>query len=175
MDNKPTFDMLIEKHGKEIYSYLWRLLYDPADADDCFQDVFLRAFTAYPRLKATSNYRAWLYRIAINTSNTFRRRRGRLAGRTTDLDPEIHSNGQSPADLVDQALSLARVRKAVDNLPKKQRAALLLRKYQRLSYTEIANALSCSTESARSNVYQALKKLRRELVPLEDTPVGDDR
>jgi RNA polymerase sigma-70 factor (ECF subfamily) len=174
MDNKPVFDLLIKRHGQEIFNYLWRLLYDYADAEDCFQDVFIRAFRAYPRLTATANYRAWLYRIATNTANTFRKRRNRLSQQITDLNPEVLQDGPDTAELVDRRLAFSNVLQAVDKLPEKQRAALLLRKYQELSYTEIASTLACSNESARANVYQALKKLRGELIPPEDRFEGDN-
>jgi RNA polymerase sigma-70 factor (ECF subfamily) len=175
MENHPPFDLLIQRYGTEIYAYLCRQLYDSTDAEDCFQDVFLRAFNAYPRLKAPANHRAWLYRIATNTASTFKKRRGRLAFKTEDLHPEIIQDGPTTAELVDRRLAFSKVIGAVERLPKKQRAALILRKYQGLSYEEIAQALTCSSDSARSNVYQALKKLRAELAPLENPPEGDDR
>ncbi len=175
MEQKPAFDKLIERHGPEILSYLWRQLYDTADSEDCFQDVFLRAFRAYPRLKPPANYRAWLYKIATNTANTFRLRRERLATRTANLDPELLQDGPTTADIVNRRLILTTTLEAVKKLPEKQRAALLLRKYQGLAYAEIGTALGCSSDSARANVYQALKKLRAELKPLENNLEGDEQ
>lgn len=173
MEQKPAFDDLIERHGPEIFAYLWRQLYNYDDAEDCFQDVFLRAFRAYARLKPPAKYRAWLYKIATNTANTFKLRRERFASRTANLDPEIPQDGPTTADLIDRRLSLSSILEAVEKLPDKQRAALLLRKYQGLAYTEIGQALGCTSESARANVYQALRKLRAELKPRENNLVGE--
>ena len=175
MELKPAFDNLIERHGPEIFSYLWRQLYDNADAEDCFQDVFLRAFRAYPRLKRPANYRAWLYKIATNTANTYKLKRKRTAMRTANLDPELLQDGPTTVDIVNRRLIFTSTLEAVERLPEKQRAALLLRKYQGLAYAEIGQALGCSPDSARANVYQALKKLRAELRPLDINLEGDER
>jgi RNA polymerase sigma factor (sigma-70 family) len=73
----------------------------------------------------------------------------------------------SVADRVERKALLEAVTRAVEELPDQQRAALIMRKYQELSYTEIAAALECSEASARANVYQAVKKLQASLVANE--------
>ena len=161
----PDFDSLIDTHSAAVFGYLWRLLRDEADAEDCLQETFLRAYRAYPRLQAEghANPTAWLYRIATNTARTHRRQQAKADSRTTALDPELISGGAGTAELADRRQALAAVATAVDALPHQQRAALILRKYQCLSYGEIAAALGCTEAAARANVYQALKKLRVEL------------
>ncbi len=159
---KPSFETLVDTHGPEIFAYIWRSLQDPHDADDCFQDTFLRAYKAYPRLKPPANYRAWLYKIATNTSATSLKRRSRLAGRTTDLHAGLPAGGATFEEQIETTLSQQALRQAVDRLPKKQKAALLLRKYQGLSYQEIGTALDTSPSAARANVYQALQKLKAQ-------------
>jgi RNA polymerase sigma-70 factor (ECF subfamily) len=163
----PDFESLIQAHSAAVFGYLWRLLRDEADAEDCLQDAFLRAFRAYPRLRAGghANPAAWLYRIATNTARTHQRQRARLASRTAALDPALvaDGDGSSPARLAEQRLTLEALARAVDALPHQQRAALILRKYQALSYGEIAEALECTEAAARANVYQAVRRLRREM------------
>jgi RNA polymerase sigma-70 factor (ECF subfamily) len=154
---KPVFEELVEAHSAELFGYLWRMLGDEADAQDVLQDTFVRAFRAYPRTH-NDNLRAWLYKIATNRART-QLRRGALRSHTP-LD-EHHASGERPIDhQVAERLDLAAVRAAVDKLPGKQQAALLMRKYQQLEYTEIGAALDCSEDAARAHVYQALKKLR---------------
>ncbi len=170
MATYPPFEELVAKHSSEIYAYLWRLMGSPEDAEDCLQDAFLRAYRAYPELvsrpkTARTNHRAWLYKIAGNAARTQLRRRSREAQRTSDLMETIASRDTPVPDQVQERLSLQQVRRAVDELPYKQRSALLLRKYQGLSYEEIAAALDSTPESARANVYQALKKLRVLFTP----------
>jgi RNA polymerase sigma-70 factor (ECF subfamily) len=167
---KPSFETLVDTHGPEIFAYLWRLLLNTDDADDCFQETFLRAYKAYSRLRPPANYRAWLYKIATNTSATFLKRRTRLAGRTADLPPDLPAGGAPFEDQLETHLSKREVRRAVERLPKKQKAALLLRNYQGLSYQEIGLALDTTPTAARANVYQAIQKLRERFAPVEKSP-----
>ena len=157
------FASLVDAHSAGLFAYLWRLLREPADAEDCLQETLLRAYRAFPRLNGHANPQAWLYRIATNTARTHLRQRARRTQRTAPLDPEAVGGGPGPADEVERRQALMRVAHAVEALPYHQRAALILRKYQALSYAEVAAALDCTEAAARANVYQALKKLRSEL------------
>ena len=164
---KSEFDALVERHSAEIFAYLWRMLRDTPDAEDCLQETFLRAFRAYSRVQAGTNYRAWLYKIATNTARSHFKRRKRSETHTTDLDPDLQADGPSLADQVERQALLVAVVRAVEELPEQQRAALIMRKYQELSYTEIGLALNCGQAAARANVYQALKKLRAQFAEAE--------
>lgn len=159
-NNKPQFDILVDAHAAEIYRYLWRMLQNEQDVEDCLQDAFLKAYLAYDRLENSANFRAWLYRIAGNTART--RLRGRL--RTGILLSEDMSDSGIPVEqLAQNQQQLEAVKDAIETLPHKQREALILRKYQELSYEEISTILDTSVEGARANVYQGLKKLRTQL------------
>ena len=158
------FEALVEAHSGEIFAYVWRLLRDTADAEDCLQETFLRAYRAFSRVKAGSNYRAWLYKIATNTARTQGKQRGRINARTIDLNPDLEADRSSPPERVEQRQLIEAVTQAVETLPHQQRAALIMRQYQALSYDDIAAALDCTTEAVRANVYQALKKLRAQFV-----------
>jgi RNA polymerase sigma-70 factor (ECF subfamily) len=157
---KPEFDELVEQHSAEIFAYVWRMLREAHDAEDCLQETFLRAFRSYGRVRAGTNYRAWLYKIATNTARSQWRRRARRDAHTTELDPDRQADEMSVADRVERKALLAAVTRAVEALPDQQRAALIMRKYQELSYAEIAAALECSEAAARANVYQAVRKLQ---------------
>lgn len=157
MKAKPEFDQLVEQHGREIYYYLYRLLRQAADAEDCLQETYLRAYRAYDRLDAGANYRAWLYRIAHNLAMTQLKQRGRNAEQLPD---ELAGGEPAVEARIEQRQLLERIHAAVRSLPAKQRSALVMRKYQELSYEEIALALDINPEAARANVYQGLKKLR---------------
>ncbi len=157
------FERLVEAHSPEIFAYLWRLTRDPQDAEDCLQETFLRAYKAYGRLNGAANQRAWLYRVATNTTLTFLTRRRRDQARAEELDPDRTSGGAGLSDVVVMQETLEEVARAVERLPARQRAALVMRKYQELEYPEIAQVLGCSQEAARANVYQALRRLRQEV------------
>ncbi|MCL5428332.1 MAG: RNA polymerase sigma factor [Chloroflexi bacterium] len=163
---KPDFEVLVEQHSGELFGYLWRLTGDEAEARDCLQDTYLRAFRAYERLQDFSNLRAWLYKIATNTARTQHARNHR---RQADPLLEPIASGEKAVELqVLERTQLAAVKQAVMALPDRQRAALMMRKYQELEYAEIAAALDCSEDSARANVYQALKKLREQFAEVYD-------
>lgn len=160
MKNKPAFESLVEAHSDELYGYLWRMTGDEADASDCLQDTFLRALRAYPRVQDFSHLRAWLYKIATNTARTQLSRNHRRQ-RTNMPLVELIASGEKGIDIqVAERTQVAAVKAAVAELPSRQRAALMMRKYQELEYAEIAATLDISEEAARANVYQALKKLR---------------
>jgi len=76
-DLKPEFAELVNAHAREIHAFLWRLLRDQSDSEDCLQSVFLNAFRAYGRMPVGANYRAWLYTIASNQARTLLKRRAR--------------------------------------------------------------------------------------------------
>lgn len=162
MSRSRDFEALVEEHSGEIFAYLWRLTQDEADAQDCLQETYIRAYRAYDRLDARANRRAWLYRIATNVALTHLKRRNRESARTAALDPGLMAADPTPGEAAIRREILAAVAAAVERLPAQQRAALILRKYQGLNYTEIAETLGCSAEAARANVYQAMRKLRSE-------------
>jgi len=150
------FDSLVDIYSKEIFGYLWRMLHNQQDTEDVFQETFIRAFRAYPKLRDNSNLRAWLYKIATNVAYTHYQRHSRIeAHYSNEFDPTWRNDVES-RDLLLSAL------RAIRSLPHKQQSALMLRKYQGLSYEEIGEVLACSAESARANVYQAVKKLQAQ-------------
>jgi RNA polymerase sigma-70 factor (ECF subfamily) len=159
MAAQPTsFTELVERHRGEILAYARRLLGREQDAQDVCQDALMRACRAFGRLPRGANARAWLYKITTNTAfNAMKRGRKRRA-RIADVGVESLPSSSLPVP--ERVRQLAAVRKSVDRLPRKQRAALMQRYFQGLEYGEIAMSLGCSEASARANVYQAIRKLR---------------
>jgi RNA polymerase sigma-70 factor (ECF subfamily) len=108
-----------------------------------------------------------LYAVATNAARSYGRSASRRGRREQALDPELADGKPSVAEVAEHRQRLRDVAAAVRRLPRKQQAALLLRKYQGLEYDDIAVALGCSPEAARANVYQALRRLRIWLVEEE--------
>jgi len=162
--SKPSFDSVISLYSAEIFAYLWRHLYGRDDAEDCLQEVFLRAFKAYERLDGDANIRAWLYKIATNEVMSYHRKRNRKFNYQGIFDQDLVSTDSSPIQQLEMKERFEVLMGAVNALPHRQRSAFLLRKYHELSYVDIARILDCSEEAARANVYQALKKLRVRFV-----------
>ena len=154
----PTLAMLVDRHSQELYAYLWRMLMDAEDAEDCLQQTFLQAHRNLGRLRPDSNLRAWLYRVAGNVGRScLRKRRRQVAWVVDDVAEDLPAEGDDPA----QNLEHAWIREAMLRLPPRQHEALILRKYQELDYEAIARVQGNSPQAARANVYQALKRLRQ--------------
>jgi RNA polymerase sigma-70 factor (ECF subfamily) len=156
-----SFSVLIERYGDEIYRYAWHLARNQADADDLYQETLLKAFRAYTRLPADANHRACLYKIASNTFiSDLRKRRDHAL--TDTMEYQLADPAPDPVSGIDARDLLSDVEVFVNQLPPKQRMALVLRKYQNLGYDQIATALNSSEDAARANVHEALRKLRQQ-------------
>ncbi|HEX9296046.1 MAG TPA: RNA polymerase sigma factor [Polyangiaceae bacterium] len=154
------FQYLVVEHHGEIYRYLVRITGRSTDADDLSQETFLRAFRAYASGKLCGDARAWLFAIATNLMrNHFRsqKRRQRAHDAMMMRDVATEPDGASGREVGEI------IEEVVAELPLKQRAAFLQRKVHGFEYDTIAKNLGCSPDSARANVFQATKKIRRAL------------
>jgi RNA polymerase sigma-70 factor (ECF subfamily) len=162
----PPFEEALSRHEREIMRFLLRMTRDQNDALDLFQETWLRAYRAYPKLDSEQGLRPWLYRIATNLCRNRVRdnlRRARVISNGDDPTNDDHrsasaSGGASAGG--DGHVGVLHLRRAIAGLPHKQGQALVMRKFAGLEYEEIGAALECSAESARASVYQALKKLK---------------
>jgi RNA polymerase sigma-70 factor (ECF subfamily) len=159
------FEEIMQRHQREIMRYLLRLSSNPEDAADLFQETWLRAYRAYPRLEAENRVRPWLYTIA---SNLWRNRTRDCARHARVLVPD--EKEVPAADLIakdhrlnheNEGYAAVHLRELIAALPAKQQQALHLRYFAGLNYAEIADAIDCSEESARANVSQAIGKLKK--------------
>jgi RNA polymerase sigma-70 factor (ECF subfamily) len=133
-------------------------------ADDLSQETFLRAYRTYCSLPPDANVRAWLFAIATNLSrNHFRATKRRLRAYAVISRDISKTDEHSPEETMRLNELKAQFERALSRLPFKQRVAFTLRKLHDVDYELIAHCLDCSTESARANVFQALRKLRQSL------------
>jgi RNA polymerase sigma factor (sigma-70 family) len=154
-----AFEVLVERHRRELLAYLTRVLGNRADAEDACQDALLRAHRAYETLRDRSHVRAWLFTIATRVALNARRRHRRSVAHHADVDPDALPTPSRQRG-IDPHLY-----RAVESLPGRQRAALMQRIFHDQSYDEIGATLDCTAEAARANVYQAIKRLRAALRP----------
>jgi RNA polymerase sigma factor (sigma-70 family) len=152
----PPFQQLLERHSGDVLGYLIASV-GPQDAEDVFQETFLAALRAYPRLEDSRNLRGWLLTIAHRKAIDHHRARSRRATPVGDA-PEV---ADPRADRERGAGS--GVWRLVAALPPKQRSAVALRFACDLPHREIATALGTSEEAARRNVHEGIKRLRLEL------------
>jgi RNA polymerase sigma-70 factor (ECF subfamily) len=163
MPKSVHFAELLERHEKEIHRFAYRMTGNPEDASDLLQETFLRAFKAFPRLPEGANHRAWLFRIAHRQGlNLFRSRRVRKTGPLEEARALDDANGHPES--LEETRRLARaLGRLIRELTPRQRSALLLKKYEGLSYADVAAVLGSTEENARAHVYQAMKKIRNGL------------
>jgi RNA polymerase sigma factor (sigma-70 family) len=148
----PPFQTLLDEHAAEVMGVL-RGAVGRTDADDCFQETFLAALRAYPKLKDTSNLRGWLLTIAHRKAIDHHRANGRRPVPVAEV-VEVAVSDPEPGDGIWEK---------VGALPPKQRAAVALRYGSDLPHAEIAAALGCSPEAARRSLHEGIKRLRKEL------------
>jgi RNA polymerase sigma-70 factor (ECF subfamily) len=159
-----AFEGMVASYHGEIYRYLLRATRRASDADDLSQETFMRAYRAFRSLPKDANARAWLYTIATNLSrNHFRAQKRRRTAYQAMSVTLTESDWTGPDGVaVGREVGTA-VEAIVGRLPVKQRLAFLQRKIHGLDYETIGRSLSCSAESARAHVFQALRKIRLAL------------
>ena len=150
----PPFQTVLDDHATAVMAILHGAV-GRDGAEDCFQETFLAALRAYPKLKDDRNLRGWLLTIAHRKAIDHHRARGRAP--VPVAEPAELAAGDGMPEPDDGLWA------AVGALPPKQRAAVALRYGSDLPHSEIAAALGCSTEAARRNLHEGLKRLRKEL------------
>jgi RNA polymerase sigma factor (sigma-70 family) len=146
----PPFQDLLNRHRALVYRFC-RVAVGPADADDVFQETFLAALRAYPRLRDGEHLDRWLLRIASRKAIDHHRARSRRAIPSGDLpEPGAWARPDPDDDLW----------AAVAALPPRQRLAVVHRHVLDRPYAEISELMDATEETVRANVYQGMKKLR---------------
>ena len=168
-----SFELLLGKYRRPVVNYLYRMVRNQGVAEELAQEVFLRVYRARDRYEPTAKFTTWLFRITTHLAlNALRDAKPERYD--TSLDG--NGDGQQTWDVADRranreqqmvaASRLDAVRRAIAELPEKQRAAVLMHKYQELDYTQIAGALECSVPAVKSLLFRAYETLRGKLVHL---------
>lgn len=157
-----AFDTIVKRHQRNVYALCYRFAGNHEDASDLAQDVFVRAYRALGSFKGQSSIGTWLYRIGVNVCLNRVGAKKPPAGSLSDTE-RLASAAESPADAVLRGERAAEVRAAIAQLPKKQRATLVLRVYHELPHGQIASILGTSEGAVKANFFHALRNLRRLL------------
>ena len=157
MSSLPPFQAFLDAHSGEVHAFLVASV-GPHDADDCFQETFISALRAYPKLRDERNLRGWVITIATRKALDHwraERRRPIPVERLPEQPAPEHLDGDPE------------LWRAVGALPPMQRAAVIHRYVLDLPYADVASALECTEEAARANAYEGRRKLRA-LTSLEE-------
>ncbi len=160
-----AFDLIVERHRRSVYQLCYRFVGNHEDANDLSQDVFLRAYRGLRSFRNQASIATWLYRIGVNVCLN-RVNAPTTLGKLTDpiADRQFADHGaMSASDALLKNERAARVRAAIAQLPRKQRATLILRTYHELSHQEIADILGSSVGAVKANFFHALGSLKKIL------------
>ena len=165
-----SFGLLLEKYRASVSHFLYRMVQDQAVSEELAQEVFLRVYKSRATYEATAKFTTWLFRIAthlaLNWLRDEKNERGqeRLDQGTEDAPArEVPDRAPSVEQEMVQAVRVEEVRRAVAALPDKQRAAVLMHKYEEMDYSQIAKVLSCSESAVKSLLFRAYETLRVRL------------
>ena len=164
-----SFALLLERHRGPVVHFLYRMVQNQAVSEELAQEVFLRVYRSRSTYEPTAKFTTWLFRIATHVAlNSIRD--GKKEKGHESLDVEIEGMERQVADCqptveqeMIQNVKLGEVRQAIEALPAKQRAAVLMHKYEGLDYAQIAAVLSCSESAVKSLLFRAYESLRGRL------------
>jgi len=172
--DQTSFGLLLERHRGPVIHFLYRMVQRQAVAEELAQETFLRVYKSRGTYEPSAKFTTWLFRIATHLGLNWIRD-GRTESGEESLDRETaEGTTRQVADrtpTVEQVLvyrvKLREVRKAIQGLPSKQRAAVLMHKYEEMEYSEIANVLTCSESAVKSLLFRAYEHLRARLAYME--------
>jgi RNA polymerase sigma-70 factor (ECF subfamily) len=168
------FALLLARHHGSVVRYLYRMVQNYPVAEELAQDAFIRVFRSRASYQPSARFATWLFRIATNLALNWRRdERHEFTLVRLDEKPvfggviEIRDKRPTAEETHVRRLGACEVRAAVHALPAKQRAAVLMHKYEEMEYSQIASVLGCSVPAVKSLLFRAYEALRIRLAHLE--------
>lgn len=153
-----AFEELVRRYELRVYRVALRLLGNPTEAEDATQDALVQAWQALPLFRGESSAATWLYRVATNRClNLLQRRK-----QSEPLSDSHQAPGSEPAEIVETVDALDALKRSLMRLTPEQRAPLVLREFEGLTYDEIAAVLEVSLPAVKSRIRRA----RLELVAM---------
>ena len=157
-----AFDRIVERHSAEIAALANRLLGWPGDVDDVVQDVFVAAFVNLKKFRGECRLRTWLFTITVNKCRSYRLRRRLRTTRAGDFEPATGQEQGAEQPAMDEE-AFARVRHAVQALPRKYREVVVLRYLQGLEPAEIGGLLGVKVNAVQVRLNRARARLKEQL------------
>jgi len=177
--DEQSFALLLHRYRTPLVNFLYRMVRNREQAEDLAQEVFIRVYRARADYVPSAKFTTWLFRIATNLAlNSVRDTRHQRMEVSLDAPVTVDSEDgdERPLDVAEKNPNIEEhlvqeaqrdmIRHSIDKLPEKQRAAVLLHKYQDLDYGEISKILECSESALKSLLFRAYETLRVELAPL---------
>jgi RNA polymerase sigma-70 factor (ECF subfamily) len=174
--DRAAFRELVETHKKKVYFLALDMVGNPVDAEDVSQEVFLKVFRSFDTFRQGAKLGSWLYRITYNACIDHLRKRVSTPEPMEDevLEAGFRSHPQvsgpreatDPAIAVEHAQLRERIERALETFSPQEKAVFLLRHHEDLALGDIAEAMGLSVGSVKSYLFRAVRKLRKELLPV---------
>jgi RNA polymerase sigma-70 factor (ECF subfamily) len=165
-----SFALLLERHRGPVVHFLFRMVQNPSVSEELAQEVFLRVYRSRATYEPTAKFTTWLFRIAthlaLNWVRDGKKEKGHesLDEQVVDgVDRQVRDRQPTIEQAMLYEVKMTEVRQAIEALPAKQRAAVLMHKYEELEYAQIARALNCSESAVKSLLFRAYESLRSRL------------
>jgi RNA polymerase sigma-70 factor (ECF subfamily) len=156
--NEQAFECLVERHYHSVYSLSYKWFRIKEDAEEITQEVFIKLTRKLNRFNRKSSFKTWLYRIVINTAKDFSRKNAIRKSRESEFaNEQTVKNGNTPLEII----QTREIFDAMDRLPDKQKAALILVMTEGMSHKEAAGVLGCSETTVSWRIHQARTKLKK--------------
>ena len=169
--NVDSFELQVKKHQGKMYALAYGMLHNREDALEVCQEAFVKAFQALKSFRGEAAFGTWLYRIVVNLCIDFQRK-GVTSRRTSWNQNQEEAGlmamsqpGENPLRALEQKEVKKEVMEALQKLPEEQRACIILREFEGLSYKEIARALNCSQGTVMSRLHYGREKMKELLKP----------
>jgi len=166
-----AFTLLIEKYQQRIYWHIRRMVQSHDDADDVMQNTFIKIWNGLQNFRADSQLFTWIYRIATNETITFLNSRNKRTTISFDISESVDEDGFSPSNYVqgeshpvDGDDIQARLQKAIDSLPEKQKIVFNLRYYDEMPYEQMSEVLGTSVGALKASYHHAAQKIEKFLL-----------
>jgi RNA polymerase sigma-70 factor (ECF subfamily) len=165
-----SFGLLLERHRGPVIHFVYRMVLNQAIAEELAQEVFLRVYRSRARYEPTAKFTTWLFRIATHLAlNWIRDGKNERGQDSLDNDPDegishqVADRQPTIEQMMVRKVRVEEIRKAIEMLPGKQRAAVIMHKYEEMEYCQIAKVLNCSESAVKSLLFRAYESLRKRL------------
>jgi len=164
--NEEEFSTLFRKYYEQLYMFAGHFVKDPQSAENIVQDVFVKLWIDRKKIIIRSNVKSYLYTSVKNLSLNFIKREGRLLSINEQLET-IGENSSNPEAEYIKNESYISINKAIEELPEKCRRIYKMKRYDDLSYAEIAEILGISINTIKTQMKRAIKSLNKKLIHLK--------
>jgi RNA polymerase sigma-70 factor (ECF subfamily) len=161
-----ALDCLVQRYQQRVFALAYRILRDWHSAEDIAQETFIRLYNSAPQYKPDAKLITFLYPIVLNLCRDFQRKNGRMT--QCEMPFDLAANSDSPVSGVIKNENAKAVAQAISDLPQRQRIALLLHRFDGLSYSEVAQIMDISVSAAESLLVRAYASLRQSLAKIRD-------